>query len=49
LAKIRLETGKREIFKGKERDEIIKKARAERDQFEKDIMGGYKRIFPPYD
>lgn len=49
IAKLRLETGKREIYKGKEREEIIKKAREERDMLEKDLMGGYKRIFPPYD
>lgn len=49
IAKLRLETGKREIYKGKEREEIIRRAREERDLLEKDLMGGYKRIFPPYD
>lgn len=32
LAKVRLETGKRDIFKGKEREQLIKKARAARDE-----------------
>lgn len=28
---------------------MIRKARAERDELEKDLMGGYKRIYPPAD
>jgi tubulin polyglutamylase TTLL6/13 len=45
----RLLTGKRQIFEGKEREEIIAEAQAARDDYEDKHLGGFQRIFPVKD
>lgn len=42
----RLVTGKRQIFEGKDREEMIAAAQRERDEYEDKHLGGFQRIFP---
>lgn len=45
----RLYTGKRRIYEGLEKDREIQRSQQERDDYERENMGGYEMIHPTSD